>query len=510
MSITISPVTPDFAAEIGDVDLSKPLVGRRFRRDPGRHSGNTRCWSFPSSTSRQEQHLAFSERFGPVENERTLDPKATPSRLTAASSPTSRISLRTARSGARPAASACTRPATSCGTPTARSNACRRCARCFTARTIAPDRRTHGIRRSARGVRRIAGRDETEAARASSPSTGSCIRAVAAALPNSTRTRCSACRRCRRCWCARIPQNGRKSLYVASHAGRIFGMPEAEGRALIDELIAHATQRQFVYTHRWRPNELVMWDNRCTMHRGTDYDDLRWVRDMRARDDQRCRQLLRAGRRPGRGCAGARRNGCVSALPYSPRGFAFRFRCSCGLVPDRRPRSPPMPDATHAPHSPRDRPARARRSRRSRRPHLGQKLTEAWGQQVIPADNRAGVNGVLGSAVVAKSAPDGYTLLMGKRPVRTASMRASMPGCLRTVMISRLSRAAHLELRAGRHPSLPARDVKELIRLAEAKPGDITCASAVRCPSLLPNSSSAAPTSISRSCPTKAMHSRLW
>jgi alpha-ketoglutarate-dependent 2,4-dichlorophenoxyacetate dioxygenase len=78
-----------------------------------------------------------------------------------------------------------------------------------------------------------------------------------------------------------IPQNKRKSLYVASHAGRIFGIPDEEGRALIDRLIEHATQRQFVYTHRWRPNELVMWDNRCTMHRGTDYDDLRWVRDMR-------------------------------------------------------------------------------------------------------------------------------------------------------------------------------------------------------------------------------------
>jgi alpha-ketoglutarate-dependent 2,4-dichlorophenoxyacetate dioxygenase len=78
-----------------------------------------------------------------------------------------------------------------------------------------------------------------------------------------------------------IPQNGRNSLYVASHAGRIFGMPDAEGRALIDELIAHTTQRQFVYTHRWRSGDLVMWDNRCTMHRGTDYDDLRWVRDMR-------------------------------------------------------------------------------------------------------------------------------------------------------------------------------------------------------------------------------------
>jgi alpha-ketoglutarate-dependent 2,4-dichlorophenoxyacetate dioxygenase len=78
-----------------------------------------------------------------------------------------------------------------------------------------------------------------------------------------------------------IPQSQRKSLYVASHAGRIWGMADADGRALIDELIAHVTQRQFTYTHRWRPHELVMWDNRCTMHRGTDFDDLRWVRDMR-------------------------------------------------------------------------------------------------------------------------------------------------------------------------------------------------------------------------------------
>ena len=77
-----------------------------------------------------------------------------------------------------------------------------------------------------------------------------------------------------------IPESGRKSLYLASHAGRILGMPEAEGRALIDELVAHATQRQFVYTHRWRLHDLVIWDNRCTMHRGTEFDDLRWKRDM--------------------------------------------------------------------------------------------------------------------------------------------------------------------------------------------------------------------------------------
>ena len=57
-------------------------------------------------------------------------------------------------------------------------------------------------------------------------------------------------------------------------------MPDNEVEALLKELVAHATQRQFVYTHRWRLNDLVMWDNRCTMHRGTAFDDLRWPRDM--------------------------------------------------------------------------------------------------------------------------------------------------------------------------------------------------------------------------------------
>jgi alpha-ketoglutarate-dependent 2,4-dichlorophenoxyacetate dioxygenase len=78
-----------------------------------------------------------------------------------------------------------------------------------------------------------------------------------------------------------LPESGRKSLYVASHIGRIKGMPDEEAEALVQQLMAHIVQRQFVHIHRWRPNDLVMWDNRCTMHRGTDFDDLRFVRDMR-------------------------------------------------------------------------------------------------------------------------------------------------------------------------------------------------------------------------------------
>ena len=77
-----------------------------------------------------------------------------------------------------------------------------------------------------------------------------------------------------------IPESGRQSLYIASHIGRIHGLADEETETLLKQLTAHATQRQFVYTHRWRIGDLVMWDNRCTMHRGTEFDDLRWPRDM--------------------------------------------------------------------------------------------------------------------------------------------------------------------------------------------------------------------------------------
>ena len=62
--------------------------------------------------------------------------------------------------------------------------------------------------------------------------------------------------------------SGRTSLYLASHASHIIGWPVEEGRALIEELIAFATRPQFVYRHRWTACDLVMWDNRATMHRG--------------------------------------------------------------------------------------------------------------------------------------------------------------------------------------------------------------------------------------------------
>ena len=63
------------------------------------------------------------------------------------------------------------------------------------------------------------------------------------------------------------PDTGEKALYIGNHASHIVGLPPAESHALLDRLVTHATQPQFVYTHRWRVGDLVMWDNRCLLHR---------------------------------------------------------------------------------------------------------------------------------------------------------------------------------------------------------------------------------------------------
>ncbi len=78
----------------------------------------------------------------------------------------------------------------------------------------------------------------------------------------------------------RHPATGRKSLFLAAHAGAIVGWTTPEARMFLRDLTEHATQREFVYSHHWRPNDLVMWDNRTTMHRARRFDH-REVRDVR-------------------------------------------------------------------------------------------------------------------------------------------------------------------------------------------------------------------------------------
>ena len=277
MTITVCPVTPTFAAEIGDVDLSKPVADADFE------AIKDAFWKysvliFPGQELTQAQHLAFSEKFGPVEKERTLDPKATPSRFGGEFADISNLSAdgkiwgETSRQRMYKAGnklwhtdSSFKRLPSLCSLLYSRTVAPVGGHTEFADQRAAYDALPDETKAKLQGLvvehwivhsRRRSGFTEFNEEE---------MKRLPAVPQVLVRT---------------IPQTGRKSLYVASHAGRIFGMPDDAGRALIDELIAHTTQRQFVYTHRWRPNELVMWDNRCTMHRGTDYDDLRWVRDM--------------------------------------------------------------------------------------------------------------------------------------------------------------------------------------------------------------------------------------
>jgi alpha-ketoglutarate-dependent 2,4-dichlorophenoxyacetate dioxygenase len=78
-----------------------------------------------------------------------------------------------------------------------------------------------------------------------------------------------------------IPRSKRRSLYVASHASRIIDWPVPEGRLLLRDLIEHATRPEFVYRHQWRVGDLVIWDNRATMHRARPFDDAKYRRELR-------------------------------------------------------------------------------------------------------------------------------------------------------------------------------------------------------------------------------------
>ena len=278
MTITLSPMTANFAAEIGDVDLTRPLPDADFAAIADAF------WKysvliFPNQDISQQQQLAFAERFGPIEKERTLDPKATPSRFDGAFSDISNLTAdgkiwaadsrqRMYKAGNKlwhtdssfkrlPALTSLLHARTTAPVGGHTQFADQRAA--YDALSDKEKKAFEGLiveHWIATSRRRSGFTDFNEDEMRRLPPVPQMLVRV-------------------------IPQNQRKSLYVASHAGRIFGMPDDEGRALIDRLLDHVTQRQFVYTHRWRPNELVMWDNRCTMHRGTDYDDLRYVRDMR-------------------------------------------------------------------------------------------------------------------------------------------------------------------------------------------------------------------------------------
>ena len=278
MAITVFPITEHFVAEVGDVDLSKPLS-----RDD-EDAVKAAFWKyavliFPEQSLSAQQHIDFAKLFGPIETDRVLSPERSGGRLDPGFSDISNLD-RTGKIWGENSRERMYKAGNRLWHTD--SSFKRRPGLCslLYAHTVVPvgghtefaDQRAAYDALPAETKEKLAGLIAEHSIETSRLRTGFTDFASEEAnrLPPVPQLLVRT-----------IPQNGRKSLYVASHAGRILGMPADEGRALIDRLIAHCTQRQFVYTHRWRPNELVMWDNRCTMHRGRDFDDMRYVRDMR-------------------------------------------------------------------------------------------------------------------------------------------------------------------------------------------------------------------------------------
>ncbi len=277
MTISVYPVTESFAAEIGDLDLARPLDAADLAAVKAAFATYA-VLIFPDQQLTQEQHLAFAALFGPLELTIAVHRKDAPLRVRKEFADVSNLNHKD--------------------------------------KVWGKDSRTRQFQLANRlwhtdsSFKRLPALASLLYARAIAPAGGHTEfadeRAAYDALPEAMKRRLEGLVAEHSIFNSRgrlgftnfseeerqglppvpqvlvrvIPESGRRSLYLASHAGRVFGMPDAEGRALIDELIEHATQRQFVYTHRWRVGDLVMWDDRCTMHRGTAFDDLRFRRDV--------------------------------------------------------------------------------------------------------------------------------------------------------------------------------------------------------------------------------------
>jgi alpha-ketoglutarate-dependent 2,4-dichlorophenoxyacetate dioxygenase len=78
-----------------------------------------------------------------------------------------------------------------------------------------------------------------------------------------------------------IHESGKKGLMIGGHCSHIEGWPVEEGREFLEELLDQVTRPQYVYSHRWQDADMVIWDNRCVLHRATEYDDQQYKRDLR-------------------------------------------------------------------------------------------------------------------------------------------------------------------------------------------------------------------------------------
>jgi alpha-ketoglutarate-dependent 2,4-dichlorophenoxyacetate dioxygenase len=279
MGISIFPATPNFAAEIGDLDLSRPL-------DQDSLTSVREAFAvyavliFPAQDLTVDQHLAFASNFGPLE--RTVELALGRTKMRVAHEEISDVANIEA-DGKLWQEDARRRHFAMMGNRLWHTDSSFKApsgyASFLYARSIAP----------------VGGHTEFADLRAAydalPDSTKLLLRGLTAehsllysrkriGVTEFTDTEKQASTPVLRPIVRTIPESRRESLYIASHIGRIQGLADEQTEVLLNQLTAHATQRQFVYTHRWRVGDLVMWDNRCTMHRGTEFDDLRWPRDV--------------------------------------------------------------------------------------------------------------------------------------------------------------------------------------------------------------------------------------
>ena len=277
MAITVCPVTPSFAAEVGDVDLSAPLLPSDLA-DIRDAFATYAVLIFPDQHLSQDQHLDFARYFGPLETTIALHRKDAQLRVRKEFADVSNLG-----------------PDNEVWGKESRQRMFQLGNRLW--HTNSSFKRVPALASLlyARSIPPIGGHTEFADERAAYDALSDEMKRRLDALvaehsifnsraklgfTNFSDEERQGLPPVPQVLVRTLPESDQKSLYLASHAGRILGMPEEEGRALIDELVTHATQRQFIYTHRWRVHDLVIWDNRCTMHRGTDFDDLRWKRDM--------------------------------------------------------------------------------------------------------------------------------------------------------------------------------------------------------------------------------------
>ena len=272
MSIAIRPIHPVFAGEVSGVDLTRPLSPEQLR---ALEAGMDRyavliCRDQPVT---DEQQMAFSRRFGPLENARggNLPIKAEERRLLEGMNDVSNLDKE--------------------GRPLARDSR----QRLFNIGNMLwhSDSSFRAIPAkysllSARIVNPVGGNTEFADMRAAYDALDEPLKAQiedlvcehslmysrgALGFPDFTDEEKSLFRPVRQRLVRTHPVTGRKSLYLSSHAGTIIGMPTPEARILLRDLNEHATQQRFVHVHRWRVHDLIVWDNRQTMHRVRRFDE---------------------------------------------------------------------------------------------------------------------------------------------------------------------------------------------------------------------------------------------